>query len=270
LSANDAAIALAEFLEGNEEMFVKRMNERAKELGMNDTLFQNPNGLPTPNHYTSAYDISVMSRELLKHEKILNYTKIWMETISEGRKKPFTMVNKNRMTKFYNGCDGLKTGSTSEAKFCISSTAVRNNMRLIAVIMGSPTRDIRNREAGKLLDYGFARYEVIKLADKNDSVTNVKVLKGKDSTVKAVPRDNFSVIVEKGDKKQIDKDIQINKEVKAEVRQGEKLGEIIAKRDGAEVGRMDIISKNSVKKAGAGDMIGRAFKCWLMSSNSDK
>jgi len=262
-SANDAAVALGEYLEGSEEMFVNRMNERAEELGMKDTHFSNCNGLPIDNHYTSAYDISIMSRELLKHKKILDYSKIWMETISEGREKPFTMVNKNRLVKFYDGCDGLKTGSTSEAKYCISATAVRNNMRLIAVIMASPTKDIRNREAGKLMDYGFARYEVVKLADKGDIIGSVRVLKGKDIAVKAVPKENFDILIEKGNKKEISKEIKINKEISAEVKKDDKLGEIVAIRDGVEIGRMDIVALDSVKSAGIGDMLGRSFNNWL-------
>jgi serine-type D-Ala-D-Ala carboxypeptidase (penicillin-binding protein 5/6) len=262
-SANDAAVALAEYLDGSEELFVKRMNDRAQELGMKDTHFSNCNGLPIDNHYTSAADIAIMSRELLKHKKILDYTTIWMETISDGRLKPFTMVNKNRLIKFYNGCDGLKTGSTSEAKFCISATAVRNNIRFIAVIMGSPTRDIRNREAGKLMDYGFAKYEVVKLAYKDDIVGSVKVLKGKESLVKAVPSDSFNILVEKGNKNEITRDIKINKEIKAEVKKGDKLGEIIASKNGVEVGKIDIVAKDSISKASLGDLIARTYSCWL-------
>lgn len=269
-SANDASVALAEYIEGSEELFVKKMNERAQELGMKDTHFSNCNGLPIENHYTSAYDIALMSRELLKHKKVLSYTTIWMETLTEGRQKPFTMVNKNRLVKFYNGCDGLKTGSTSEAKFCISATAVRNNMRLIAVIMGSPTRDIRNREASKLLDMGFAKYEVVKLSDKKDEVGEVKVLKGKSTKVKAVPKDSFEILVEKGNKKEISKELIINSEINAEVKKGEKIGEIVAKRDGSEIGRMDIIANETVQKAGMGDLIGRTFKSWMTFSRDDQ
>jgi D-alanyl-D-alanine carboxypeptidase (penicillin-binding protein 5/6) len=262
-SANDAAVALAEYLEGSEELFVKKMNERAKQLGMNDTNFSNCNGLPIENHYTSAWDIALMSRELLKHPKILDYTKIWMETLSEGRKQPFTMVNKNRLVKFYEGCDGLKTGSTSEAKFCISATALRNNMRLIASVMASPTRDIRNRETSKLLDYGFARYEVVKLADKNDIIGNVKVLKGKSESVKVVPKDSFYVLTEKSNKGEIARDIRISSNVSAEVKKGQKLGEIVASKNGEEISRMDLIAFEDVKKAGSGGLISRTFGYWL-------
>lgn len=262
-SANDAAVALAEFIAGSEDLFVGRMNMRAKELGMKDTHFSNCNGLPIENHYTSAFDISLMSRELLKHKKILDYTKIWSETLTEGRAQPFTMYNKNKLVRFYSGCDGLKTGSTSEAKFCISATAVRNNMRLIAVIMGSPTSKVRNREASKLLDYGFARYEVIKLASKDDIIANVKTLKGKKTSVKASPKDDLTVLVEKGSKNEISKDIRVSKELQAPVKSGDKIGEIIASMNGSEVGRIDIVSLDDVGRAGAGTLIGRAFGCWF-------
>ncbi|HBM74703.1 MAG TPA: D-alanyl-D-alanine carboxypeptidase [Clostridiaceae bacterium] len=262
-SANDAAVALAEYLEGSEELFVKKMNERAKQLGMKDTNFSNCNGLPIENHYTSAWDIALMSRELLKHPKILDYTKVWMETLSEGRKQPFTMVNKNRLVKFYEGCDGLKTGSTSEAKFCISATALRNNMRLIASVMASPTRDIRNRETSKLLDYGFARYEVVKLADKNDIIGSVKVLKGKSESVKVAPKDSFYVLTEKGNKGEIARDIRISGSVSAEVKKGQKLGEIVASKNGEEISRMDLIALEDVKRAGSGGLISRTFGYWL-------
>lgn len=262
-SANDAAVALGEYISGSEELFVKKMNDRAQTLGMKDTHFSNPTGLPVENHYTSAYDISLMSRELLKHKTILNYTKIWMETISEGREKPFTMVNKNRLVRFYDGCDGLKTGMTAEAKYCISATALRNNMRLIAVIMSSPTRDIRNREAGKLLNYGFACYEVVKLADTSEVIGEVKVLKGKDTAVRAVPKDNFDILVEKGNKDEITKDIKINKEINAEVKKGDKLGEIVASKGNTEIARVDIVAQSSVAKAGLGDLLGRSFDSWL-------
>ncbi|MDI6619392.1 MAG: D-alanyl-D-alanine carboxypeptidase family protein [Clostridiales bacterium] len=264
-SANDAAVALAEYLKGSEELFVKSMNERAKQLGMNDTHFSNCNGLPIENHYTSAYDIAIMSRELLKHSKIFNYTKIWMETISEGRQKPFTMVNKNKMIRTYNGCDGLKTGSTDEAKFCISATAIRNNMRLISVIMASPTRDIRNKEAGKLMDYGFANYEDVKLADKKDVIGKVKVLKGKEPSINAVPRDDFNILIEKGSKSEITKEIRINKTLSAEIKKGQKIGEIIASMNGKEIGSMDIVSDGTVKKASSIDLIGKSFREWITS-----
>ena len=158
-SANDAAVALAEHVSGSEEAFVQKMNSRAAELGMKNTYFENTNGLDdtVTNHLTSARDIALMSRELIKHEKILEYSSIWMDTIRNGE---FGLTNTNRLVRFYNGATGLKTGSTSKAKFCVSATAKRNGMHLICVIMGAETRDERNAIATKLLDYGFANYSL--------------------------------------------------------------------------------------------------------------
>ena len=158
-SANDAAVALAEKVAGSEEAFVNRMNEKAAELGMNNTYFENVTGLDddTTKHLTSAYDIALMSRELLKHKTITKYSKIWMDTIRNGE---FGLTNTNRLIRFYSGATGLKTGSTSKAGFCMSATAERDGLHLIAVIMGADTRDIRNESAKQLLDYGFAKYSL--------------------------------------------------------------------------------------------------------------
>ena len=154
-SGNDAAVAIAEYIGGTESDFVNLMNKRAKELGMTNTHFVNCNGLPAEGHVSTARDIAIMSRELLKHPKILNYSSIYMETISEGRKSPIELVNHNKLVRFFEGCDGLKTGYTSEAKYCISATAKRNGVRMLAVIMGAPTYKIRNRDAGILMNYVF-------------------------------------------------------------------------------------------------------------------
>ena len=158
-SGNDAAVAMAEYLGGSVDNFVSIMNKRAKELGMVNTNFKNCNGLPEEGHYTTAKDISIMSLELLKHPSILKYTGTYMETISEGRKSPIELVNHNKLVRFFDGCDGLKTGYTEEAKYCISATAVRDGIRMLAVIMGAPTYKVRNRDASMLMNYGFSKYE---------------------------------------------------------------------------------------------------------------
>ena len=172
-SGNDAAVAMAEFLSGSTDEFVKVMNERAKELGMTNTTFKNCNGLPIEGHLTTARDISIMSLELLKHPTILKYSGTYMETISEGRKSPIELVNHNKLVRFFDGCDGLKTGFTQEAKYCISATAVRNGVRMLAVIMGAPTYKIRNRDASMLMNYGFSKYEGKKLFNKDDDVETI-------------------------------------------------------------------------------------------------
>ncbi|MDU4133976.1 MAG: D-alanyl-D-alanine carboxypeptidase family protein, partial [Clostridium perfringens] len=151
-SGNDAAVAMAEYLGGSESGFVEMMNKRAKELGMKNTTFKNCTGLPIEGHLSTAYDISIMSRELLKHPTILKYTGTYMETISEGRKSPIELVNHNKLVRFFKGCDGLKTGFTNDAKYCISATATRDGVRMLSVIMGAQTFKIRNRDASMLMN----------------------------------------------------------------------------------------------------------------------
>ena len=192
-SANDAAASLAEYVSGSESAFVAAMNKRAKELGMNNTNFENTNGLDdtSENHVTSARDIAIMSRELMKHEKIFDYTTIWMDTVRNGT---FGLSNTNRLLRTYKGCTGLKTGSTAKAKFCISATAKRDGLSLIAVIMGSPTRDDRNALAAKLLDFGFANYAIY--SDTDGAVDNIKVTGGIKNDI-ALKHNDFSSLIEK-------------------------------------------------------------------------
>ena len=166
-SGNDAAVAMAEYLGGTEEAFVGMMNQRAQELGMVNTTFKNCNGLPQEGHLSTARDIAIMSMELLKHKTILKYTGTYMETISEGRKTPIELVNHNKLVRFFQGCDGLKTGYTEEAKYCISATAVHDGVRMLSVIMGAPTYKVRNRDASMLMNYGFSKFEGKKIFDKN-------------------------------------------------------------------------------------------------------
>ena len=172
-SGNDAAVAIAEYLGGSETDFVDMMNNRASELGMKNTTFKNCNGLPAEGHVSTARDIAIMSNELLKHPTILKYSGIYMETISEGRKSPIELVNHNKLVRFFEGCDGLKTGYTSEAKYCISATAKRNGVRMLAVIMGAPSYKIRNRDAGILLNHGFSKYQGMKFVEEGEDVDTV-------------------------------------------------------------------------------------------------
>ena len=197
-SGNDAAVAMAEFLSGSTDEFVKVMNERAKELGMTNTTFKNCNGLPMEGHLTTARDISIMSLELLKHPTILKYSGTYMETISEGRKSPIELVNHNKLVRFFDGCDGLKTGFTQEAKYCISATAVRNGVRMLAVIMGAPTYKIRNRDASMLMNYGFSKYEGKKLFNKDDDVETIYLGKNTERYFIAKAKDDLFIVVLKG------------------------------------------------------------------------
>jgi len=220
-SANDAAVALAEHISGSEESFVARMNERAAELGMKNTHFENTNGLDdtVTNHSCSARDIAIMSRELLRHEKITEYSKIWMTTVRNGE---FGLTNTNRLIRFYEGATGLKTGSTSKAGFCISATAERDGMHLIAVIMGSPSRDLRNGAATTLLNYGFANYEIYKAEPQG--LESIRVMGGKNDAV-GVRSEGFSVLLKKSESAKITTSDSLPEKLSAPVKKGDVIGE---------------------------------------------
>ncbi len=241
-SANDAACALAEFVSGSEEAFVRQMNERAEELGMKNTAFENTNGLDdtAKNHLTSARDIAIMSRELIKHKKILEYSSIWMDTVRGGT---FGLTNTNRLVRFYRGCTGLKTGSTSKAGFCISATAERDGVSLICVIMGAETRDIRNGLATRLLDYGFANYGMYSHTPK--ALDNVKVTCGVKDYVK-VKYDAFEMTVPKSDVAKISYKVEMPETLSAPIQKGDVVGRVVFSKDGEEIGSSDIYAEEDI------------------------
>ena len=245
-SGNDACVMMAEYIAGSLEGFVGMMNERAAALGMVNTHFENCTGLPAENHYTSAYDIALMSAELLKHTTILDYTSIWMDSLRNGA---FGLANTNKMIRFYKGATGLKTGSTDEALFCLSASATRDNMGLVAVVLGSPTSKDRFSDATKLLDYGFAKWGAVTLAE-DQPINPVKVLKGLEKSVPVKTEEGINIIVEKGREKDVQKSIEIQSEVNAPVKAGQQLGEVIYTLDKNEVFRLKIIASNGVCKAG--------------------
>ena len=245
-SANDAAVALAEHIAGSEELFVKRMNEKAKELGMNNTVFENTNGLDdtAENHVISARDIAIMSRELLKHEKILEYSSIWMDSIRDGA---FGLTNTNRLIRFYKGANGLKTGSTSKAGFCISATAERDGMTLISVVMGAPTRDVRNAEAAKMLDFGFSNYALYSL--NSEKMGKIKVLGGVGNECE-ISHGDFSIVIPAADKNNITALTEVDKNVSAPVKIGQKVGQIKIMNGETELHNIDIVCDENVEKIG--------------------
>ena len=260
-SANDAAVALAEKVGGSEEAFVKRMNERAAELGMTAANFENVMGLDddTVNHVISAMDIAIASRELItKHPLILQYSSIWMDTIRNGA---FGLSNTNRLIRFYSGATGLKTGSTSKAGFCISATACREGMHLIAVIMGSETRDIRNASATQLLDWGFANYTVF--TNEGGDGENIRVTGGIESEVKTqIPP--FSLLLEKGKEKLVETAYEYSDKVPAPVSKGDKLGEVVYTVNGEEIGRQDITASADVDKISFGGIFYRVVQKFFL------
>lgn len=261
-SANDAAASLAEYVSGSESAFVAAMNKRAKELGMNNTNFENTNGLDdtSENHVTSARDIAIMSRELMKHEKIFDYTTIWMDTVRNGT---FGLSNTNRLLRTYKGCTGLKTGSTAKAKFCISATAKRDGLSLIAVIMGSPTRDDRNALAAKLLDFGFANYAIY--SDTDGAVNNIKVTGGIKNDI-ALKHNDFSSLIEKSALSKIEAVTDIPESVPAPIKTGDKIGTITYKNGETVIGTTDIVAAEDVDKISFFTLLPRILKRLVCAS----
>lgn len=253
-SGNDAAVAMAEYLGGNEADFVVMMNKRAKELGMVNTQFKNCNGLPAEGHYSTARDIAIMSQELLKHPTILKYSGIYMETISEGRKSPIELVNHNKLVRFFEGCDGLKTGYTSEAKYCISATATRNNVRMLTVIMGAPTFKTRNRDAGILLNHGFSKYEGKVVVAKDEDVEQVYMGKQTDRMFMAKAKNDLVAVVPKGASGDVTKKIVMD-DLKDSYTAGEIVGKCEVYLGEEKVGEVQIYSDRDIEKGNLFDSI---------------
>lgn len=227
-SGNDASVAMAEKIAGSEENFVQMMNERAQQLGMNNTHFSNCNGLPVANHYTTANDIAVMSRELLKHEEITKFTGAYQDYLRKETASPFWLVNTNKLVRFYSGADGLKTGYTSEAKFCLSATAKRENLRVVAVVLGEPNTKTRNAEVTKLFDYAFAQYTNYPLFKSGDSLGNFTINKGQVSTVPLVAKQNYSILMKKGTVTgEIRHELKLDPNIKAPISMGQPIGRIV-------------------------------------------
>ncbi|MBE6067927.1 MAG: D-alanyl-D-alanine carboxypeptidase [Clostridium lundense] len=258
-SGNDAATAMAEYLSGSEEAFVKLMNDRAQELGMKDTTFKNCSGLSAPGHVTTAYDISLMSRELLKHSKVLKYTGTYMETISEGRKSPIGLVNHNKLVRFFKGCDGLKTGFTNEAKYCISTTAVRDGVRVLAVIMGAPTFKVRNRDASMLMNYGFSKFESKKIVEKDKDIEKIKIGKSEDKFFMARALEDLNITLERGANSKVEKKCIVNME-KKRYNKGEIIGYCEVYVDGKLSGKVKIYCDRDIQRSNFLDNLKFNFK----------
>ena len=265
-SANDGCVAMAEHLAGSESAFVDMMNEKAKELGMENTHFMNTNGLDEDDHYSSARDVAIMSRELMKHETIFNYTSIWMDTLRGGK---FQLANTNKLIRFYDGANGLKTGSTSKALCCLSAAAKRNDMQLIAVVLGAPTSAERFASAKSLLDYGFANYAVNTQITAGDEVQKIAVEKGVDKEVGVVASDSCSTLVKKGQEDNITKEIKIDETITAPIEAGQKIGTMTISRDGEVIADIDLNASSAVEKKGIGLIIKDFFATIFFGSNND-
>lgn len=243
-SGNDACVAMAEYLSGSVEAFVEKMNARAAELGMANTHFVNCNGLDAEGHYSSAMDIAIMSRELMKHSDIFKYTTIWMDTLRDGA---FQLANTNKLIRFYDGATGLKTGSTNNALCCISATAKRDDMHLIAVVLGSPTSSARFSAARELLNYGFANFATVKLGEKDKVVCMEKVNKGTKDEISLVPSENASALLPRDQISAVELKTDIG-EINAPVKKGDAVGEITAFLNGEEIARCELVAAEDVER----------------------
>lgn len=248
-SGNDAVVALAERVSGSEEQFVKRMNIRAKDLGLKNTNFINATGLTADNHYSTAYDMSLIAKELVKHEKILEFTSTYEDYLRKDTKSPFWLVNTNRLVRFKEGVDGLKTGFTDEAGYCLTATMKKDNMRLITVVMKEENTSKRSADTTKMLDYGFNIYMVQTILDEKTTIEKKKVELGKTLTTEIVPKENITILNKKSDdQKNITYKTNINKII-APVKKGDKVGTIDIIEDNNIISTIDATVKEDISKA---------------------
>ena len=261
VSANDCVVAMADYLEGSQDAFVKKMNQKAQELGMNDTTFKNCHGIDEDDHLTSAYDIAIMSRELLmNHPSITKYTTIWMDSLRDGKS---SLVNTNKLVRNYNGCTGLKTGSTSIALYNLSASATRNNLSLIAVVLKAPTPAIRFSNAQKLLDYGFSNYTVTSFGQKGDVIKSVEIKKGIASSVDAILENDAEVLMSNGSSKDITQEIKLDDTFTAPILEGQKLGEVEFSINGNVVSTVNLVANKSSDKLSFGSIIKFVMNKWF-------
>jgi len=260
VSANDCCVAMAEYLGGSETGFIDMMNQKAKELGMNDTTFKNCHGIDEDDHLTTAYDISLMSKELLtKYPEITAYTSTWMDTLRNGESE---LVNTNKLIRTYDGATGLKTGSTSLALYNLSASATRDNLSLIAVVMRAPSPTERVSNAKTLLDYGFSNYEYLSLSKSNQIVQNVNVQKGITNNVNLVYEKDTGSIIKKGTSSNITNEIQINNNITAPINKGTCLGTVNFFLDTELIASTNLIADESIKKIGILNMFEYVGKTW--------
>ena len=261
VSANDCTVAMAEYLAGSEEAFVQMMNTKAKGVGMNDTTFKNCHGIDEDGHVTSAYDIALMSKELLQnHPSITEYTTIWMDSIRDGKSE---LVNTNKLIRNYQGATGLKTGSTSIALYNLSASATRDGLSLIAVIMKAPTTKVRFAEATKLLDYGFANYTSKSFGSKGDIIQEVDVNKGIEKKVNVILEEDCMVLMKKGDTGNITQNVIINENISAPIKQGDILGEIEFKAGDEVILEKNLVAQKDVAKSTMWNITTNLYLKWF-------
>lgn len=259
-SGNDASVAMAEKIAGSKEAFVDMMNEKAKELGLKHTIFKNTTGLPVSGHYSTAADMAVMAKELLKYEDITKFTGMYEAYLRENTDKKFWLVNTNKLVRFYPGVDGLKTGFTAEAKYCLTATAQKDGMRVIAVVFGAPTSKERNAQVTKMLNYAFAQYQTHPMFKRNQSIGQAKISKGKEKSVRAVTSEPLSLLTKKGEKTEdVKQKIVFQKNLNAPIKKGDKVGSIKLIKDGKVILESPLVADKDIKEAGWWTLYKRSF-----------
>ncbi len=260
-SGNDASVAMAERIAGSEEAFVAMMNNKAKQLKLENTVFQNSTGLPANEHFSTSFDMAIIAKELLKYEEITKYTGKYDDYLRENTDKKFWLVNTNRLVKFYEGVDGVKTGYTNEAKYCLTATAKKNDMRVIAVVFGAPTTKSRNAQVSKMLDYAFAHYQTMPKYKRNELVSKAKINKGMKEEVDVVTTEPISLLMKKGESQDnVTEEVILKDKIIAPVKKGDQLGTIILKKDNEVLIKSDLIANEDVKAANLWQLMKRSVE----------
>lgn len=259
-SGNDASVAMAERIAGSEDAFVEMMNKKVKELGLKGTVFKNTTGLPVEEHYSSAYDMAIMAKELLKYEDITKFTGTYEAYLRENTEKKFWLVNTNKLVRFYPGVDGLKTGFTRDAMYCLTATAEKDGMRVIAVVFGAPTPKDRNAQVTKMLDYAFNQYKTHPMFERNHVMGTAKISKGKKKNVDVVTSEPISLLTKKGETvDDVKQKVTINKDLKAPIEKGEQVGTLVVEKNGETLVKSPLLAKTKVDEASWWDLFKRSF-----------
>ena len=261
-SANDASVALAEKISGTEEAFVKKMNQRAKELGLDDTVYVNASGLPEPGQYSTARDVAKLTKEVLKVKDYFNYSTIWMDKLTHPSGRETEVVNTNKLIRYFKGCDGGKTGSTDEAGYCLTATAERGGMRLIAVVLGANDATLRFNETSKLLTYGFANFENKQIISSGESLIEAEILRSKVKTVPVYAAEDYYVVSRKGDGAQYAVTVEIDEKICAPLASGEKIGTVSISKDGVVIKTIDAIVGTDIPAITYGESLKEIIKNW--------
>lgn len=261
-SANDASVALAEHLNGSEETFVKRMNKRAEEIGMTCTNYVNCTGLPAPEQYSSAFDSAIVLKEVTKFDTYHKYSTRWIDKLTHSKGRETELVNTNKLIRYYEGCDGGKTGSTNEAGCCLSATAKKGDMRLISVIVGAENSKTRFNECSKLFNYGFANFKNETLVKEGEIVKTISVVKGKKDNVDLYAKESFVALLKKGDASAYTYEIVVPEKIKATILAGEVLGKIVVMKNGEVIKEIDLLAKDNIEKLGYKDFVDRVIENW--------